>query len=161
MKVLTILVFALSLAVGASSAHAFEKGSTTLSLQGGIGQAYGGTYVIVGARGGYFFLPGVQAGLGVQHWFGGPPRITQISPYAEAALTVLPAIAPYIGAFYRYTLIREPSDDHSSIGLRGGIYFLGSSRVNYYAGVVNEWQLGPCARDCSWMYPEFGIVLRF
>ncbi len=141
----------------------FTDGSMRLSVVVGNGYAFDESYLIVGLGFGYFVAKGLELGLDAESWSGANPGITKISPEVRYVVPTNGAIRPYIGVFYRWTMI-ENLDDLTSLGGRAGIYFL-SGRGSYFgAGVVYEKYLScdeSVYRSCSDTYPEIIFAITF
>jgi len=168
LKLLVLLGSAGNLsAVNAASAGtsgvgtAFSRGATSLGVVVGSGTAFNDNYIILGVGIGYYVMNGLELGIDVQHWFSGDPSITKVSPQVKYVFTQAGDIKPYIGTFYRYTII-ENYDNENSYGYRAGAYFSGSKGVYVGGGIVYE-QYTDCAQyiDCSNTYPEVLISVNF
>ncbi len=163
-----ILALHLLLASAALPAHAadrdpFADGTMRLSVLVGNGYAFNESYVIVGVGFGYYLLQGLELGLDAESWFGASPGIFKISPAVRYVVPVNGAIRPYVGAFYRRTMI-ENNSDLNSVGGRAGIYFV-SGRGSYFgAGAVYEKYLScdeAIYKSCSDTYPEIIFAIAF
>jgi hypothetical protein len=141
----------------------FIDGSMRLSVVVGNGHAFDQSYLIIGVGFGYFVAKDLELGLDAESWSGADPSITKISPAVRYVVPTNGAIRPYIGAFYRWTMI-ENLNDLSSLGGRAGIYFL-SGRGSYFgAGVVYEKYLScdeSVYSSCSDTYPEIIFAFTF
>lgn len=141
----------------------FANGSVRLSVLVGNGYAFDESYLIIGVGFGYYLMNGLELGLDIESWQSGSPGITKISPSVRYVVPTDGAIRPYIGAFYRRTIIDNYSD-LDSVGGRAGIYFM-SGRGSYFgAGVVYE-QYVSCDeavyKSCSATYPEILFAIAF
>jgi len=116
---------------------AFSAGRTELSVTGGSGSAFNNTYLILGVGAAFYVVDGLNVGLGAQGWFGGDPRIYNVTPSIEYVFYKVPTVKPYIGAFYRRTFI-DGLPDLDSTGLRAGIYMEAGPRNYFGFGLVHQ-----------------------
>jgi len=89
----------------ASAGDAFSAGSARFTVIVGSGYAFNNNYLIIGVGAAYFVANGLDLGLDLESWTSGNPRITKISPRLDYVFSTDWALRPYIGAFYRRTLI--------------------------------------------------------
>ena len=119
----------------------FTKGTTRVSITGGWGRSFDEDYLMLGDPGVFKISPNVG------YVLAGRARRTK----------------PYVGAFWRRTMI-EDADDLSSVGGRAGAYFKGAGPVMIGGGAVWENYLD-CEEkgyeSCSQVYPEFLISASF
>jgi len=165
-SLLVVLAFLLLCAAppaDAADRDPFADGSMRLSVLVGNGYAFNESYFIVGAGFGYYLVQGLELGLDVESWLGRSPGITKISPEVRYVIPTDGSIRPYIGAFYRRTII-DNYDDLNSVGGRAGIYFM-SGRGSYFgAGAVYEKYLScdqAIYQSCSDTYPEITFAIAF
>jgi hypothetical protein len=160
---LAILLLYTAPPVQAADRDPFADGSMRLSVLVGNGYAFDESYLVVGVGFGYFVLKGLELGLEGEFWSSGTPGITKISPALRYVIPTNSAVRPYIGAFYRRTMI-ESYDDLNSFGGRAGVYFL-SGRGSYFgAGMVYEQYLScneVIYHSCSDTYPEIIFAIAF
>ncbi|HUI45541.1 MAG TPA: hypothetical protein VL122_06115 [Nitrospirota bacterium] len=144
-------------------AYPFTAGSARFSIELGGGTAFNQNYSILGIGGGYFVADGIEVGLDVEEWLGNSPRIEQVSPQARVVLRWNGIVQPYLGAFYRRTLI-EDYPGQNTIGARAGVYFLTGGNAYFGAGLAQEVHLN-CDRtvysSCSETYPELLFAVTF
>ena len=134
---LTILLLHAVPPVHAAGRDPFADGSMRASVLLGNGYAFNDSYFIVGVGFGYFATNGLELGLDGEVWTGGSRGITKISPGLKYVVPTNSAVRPYIGVFYRRTMI-DNYDDLDSTGGRAGGYFV-SGRGSYFgAGMVYE-----------------------
>jgi hypothetical protein len=148
---------------GAAGRDPFADGSMRLSVLVGNGYAFDESYLIVGIGFGYFVAKGLELGLDAESWSGGTPHITKISPEVRYVVPTNSAMRPYIGAFYRWTMI-ENYDNLTSAGGRAGLYFLSGQGSYFGAGAVYEKYLScdqSVYRSCSDTYPEIIFAIAF
>ncbi len=141
----------------------FAGGSMRLSVLVGNGYAFNESYLIVGVGFGYFLANGFELGLEAENWSGSSPHITKLSPEVRYVIPTSGIVRPYVGAFYRRTII-ESFDDLDSAGGRAGIYLL-SGRGSYFgAGAVYEKYFScneSVYHSCSDTYPEIIFAIAF
>lgn len=159
--VLPVSLLALANTSPAVAAGAFSKGATTIGIVAGSGTAFRDDYIIFGVGAGYYLIDGLELGIDVQHWFGGDPAITKVSPQIKYVFAQPKVVKPYIGAFYRTTYI-ENLDNENSFGYRAGAYFSGNNGVYIGGGIVYE-EYQDCAAfvECSNTYPEILVSVSF
>jgi len=166
---LAILLFTAILSVYATNASAgagadpFSAGSTRLSVIIGNGYAFNNSYLLIGVGAAYFFANGLDVGLDLEYWTGSSPGISKISPRVDYVINTGGAIKPYVGAFYRRTMI-DGYPDLDSIGGRAGLFLMSGKGVYVGAGVVYENYLS-CSNatysSCDSTYPEFIVAVSF
>jgi hypothetical protein len=161
-----VALFVLSTTVHAESntpTASFTAGSGRLSLAFGSATALHHNYSIFGIGMGYFAADDIEVGLDVESWSGNSPRIEQVSPQARFVLRRDGIIQPYMGAFYRRTLI-DGYPDQNTLGARAGVYFLTGRNAYFGAGLAQEFHL-KCDRtvysSCSETYPELLFAVIF
>ena len=157
------LFFCVALPAGAADKDPFADGSMRLSVIVGSGYAFSESYLIVGVGFGYFLANGLELGLDVENWSGSSPHIVKISPEVRYVVPTKGPLRPYVGAFYRRTLI-ENYDDLNSAGGRAGIYLLSGQGSYFGAGAVYE-KYFSCNQaiyhSCSDTYPEIIFAISF
>lgn len=159
----TVLLVTASAATSAG-ADPFERGSVRGSVVVGSGRAFDDDYTVFGLSAGYFFAPGLEAGVDAEWWSGGERDISKISPQVRYVMPLEGPVRPYAGAFYRHTSV-EDLDDLESAGYRLGGYLLTGANTYLSAGWVQEYYLDcdeDVYRSCDDSYVElsFGISLR-
>jgi hypothetical protein len=161
--VVAFLLLCATLPANAAGRDPFADGSMRLSVVVGNGYAFDQSYLIVGVGFGYFVAKGLELGLDAESWSSGNPGITKISPALRYVVPTNSAIRPYIGAFYRWTMI-ENYNDLTSVGGRAGIYFLASHGSYFGGGIVYEKYLScdeAVYHSCSDTYPEIIFAITF
>jgi hypothetical protein len=141
----------------------FADGSMRLSVLVGNGYAFEESYLVVGVGFGYFIAKGLELGIDGESWSSGTPGITKISPALRYVVPTNSAVRPYLGAFYRRTMI-DNYDDLDSAGGRAGIYFMSGQGSYFGAGMVYEKYLScdeAVYRSCSDSYPEIIFAIAF
>jgi len=142
----------------------FSEGSMRVSMLVGNGYAFNQSYFVVGAGFGYFIAQDLELGLDADTWSGASPHISTISPEVRFVVPTNGSIKPYIGVFYRRTLISGGYDDLNSVGARAGIYFVTRQGSYFGAGVAYE-QYFSCNEavygSCSDLYPEILFAIAF
>jgi len=163
-----LMVLAWLILCAAPPAHAagrdpFASGSGRASVLIGNGYAFNESYLIIGVGVGYFFAKGLEVGLDAEFWSGSNPGITKISPEVRYVVPTGSALRPYVGVFYRRTLI-ENHDDLNSTGGRAGLYLVSGKGSYFGAGAVYEKYLS-CDQSvyvsCSDTYPEIIFAIAF
>ncbi len=147
----------------AANRDPFADGSMRLSVLVGNGYAFDESYFVIGVGFGYYFMRGLELGLDAESWLSGTPGITKISPAVRYVLPTSGPITPYIGAFYRRTII-DNYDDLNSVGGRAGIYFVSGQGSYFGAGAVYEKYLScddAVYHSCSDTYPEIIFAIAF
>lgn len=141
----------------------FSKGRSRLSVVGGNGYAFNDTYFVLGVGAAYYLANGLAAGLDLEWWTGGDPKIVKVSPSVQYVFYQVPRVSPYLGAFYRRSYI-EDSDDIGSVGGRAGVY-ISAGRSSYLGlGMVYESYLDcdeSTYASCSESYPEISFTVAF
>lgn len=141
----------------------FADGSMRLSVVVGSGYAFNESYLIVGVGFGYFVSNGLELGLDVENWSGSSPHITKVSPEIRYVVPTSSAVKPYVGAFYRRTII-DNYDDLNSAGGRAGVYFMSGQGSYFGAGAVYEKYVNcneAVYHSCSDTYPEIIFAIAF
>ena len=101
--------------------------------------------------------------LDFEYWTGSSPSITKISPRIDYVFSTGSTLRPYIGTFYRRTMI-EGLGDLDSMGGRAGLYFMSGKNVYIGADVVYESYLScdsATYSSCSDTYPEITVAFSF
>lgn len=163
------LLLTMSLLLSALPVHAagvagmFGQGRTQFSLGGGNGYAFGNNYFVIGASVSYYVLDGLGIGLSVEKWSRGNPGITKYSPFAQYVFFQGSSVMPYVGAFYRHTVV-DGLPDINSVGERAGINIVSGSNAYISFGFVQEVYLNcqkAVYRTCSETYPDFAVTFGF
>lgn len=151
-------------AYAAGVAGMFGQGHAQFSLGGGNGYAFDNNYFVVGASISYNVLDGLAAGLSLEKWSRGDPGITKYSPFVQYAFFVDgSSVTPYVGAFYRHTVV-DGLPDINSVGERAGINVVSGSNAYISFGFVQEVYLNcqeSVYRTCRETYPDFGVTIGF
>jgi hypothetical protein len=146
-----------------SVADAFSKGRLHGIVTAGSGSAFNETYLVLGAGVSYFVLDGLSVGLSLEAWRNADPSLTKLTPSIQYVFYQVPAIKPYLGAFYRRTYI-SGLDDLNSYGARAGAYFQLGRNAFLGVGGVHE-TYSDCRestyRSCSDTYPEVSLTFAF
>lgn len=141
----------------------FGQGRTQFSLMAGNGYAFNDNYFVIGASVSYYVVDGLGVGLSLENWSGGGPGITKYSPFAQYVFYQASAVQPYVGGFYRHTVVAG-LPGINSVGGRAGIYIASGSNASVGLGLVHESYLDCQAtiyRACSETYPEISIAFGF
>jgi len=141
----------------------FSKGTTRVSITGGWGRSFDEDYLMLGVGMGRFIRNGLNIGMDFEAWLFGDPGVFKISPNVNYVLNTPRRTKPYVGGFWRRTLI-EDQEDLSSVGAKAGAYFKGAGPAMIGAGGVWENYLD-CDetqyQNCTQFYPEFVISVSF
>lgn len=163
LAVLTLSVPDTADAQAGMSAGIFRKGSGRLSIVVGSGSGFNDTYTILGIGAGYYVADGLELGLTAESWIGGDPDIYRISPEIRYVFYSAQTVKPYLGTFYRRTII-DQFDDLDAVGVRAGVLFMQGKGAYIGAGVVYDAYLD-CEESiytsCSDTYPEFLFAITF
>jgi hypothetical protein len=146
-----------------SVADAFSKGRLHGIVTAGSGSAFNETYLVLGAGVNYFVLNGLSVGLNLEAWRNADPTLTKLTTSIQYVFYQVPAIKPYVGAFYRRTYI-SGLDDLNSYGGRAGAYFQLGRSAFLGLGAVYETYSGcreSVYRSCSDTYPEVTLTFAF
>lgn len=161
---LTMLLSLFTLSARAADvAGMFRQGSSQFSLLAGSGYAFNNNYLVIGAGVGYYMLDGVGVGLSYENWSGSSPGINKISPSIQYVFFRGGSLQPYVGGFYRHSVI-SGLPNINSVGARAGVYFASGSRSVIGVGLAYESYLN-CQTEiyssCSESYPEISFIIGF
>jgi hypothetical protein len=150
-------------ACAADAAGIFGQGSAQFSLLAGSGYAFNNNYLVIGAGASYYVLDRVGVGLSYENWSGSSPGINKISPSVQYVFYRQHALQPYVGGFYRHSVISGlPSIN--SVGARAGVCFAAGPRNVVGAGLAYESYLNcqtAIYSSCSEAYPEISFIFGF
>jgi hypothetical protein len=152
-----------SASADAADRDAFSAGNSRLTVVIGNGYAFDSSYLIIGVGAAYFVANGLDLGLDFESWTGANPGINKISPRIDYVLNTGKSLRPYVGAFYRRTMI-DGYEDLDSMGGRAGLFFTSGKGLYFGAGVVYEKYLScdtATYSSCDDTYPEFIIAFSF
>lgn len=142
----------------------FGQGRTQFSLMGGNGYAFGNNYFVIGASVSHYVLDGLGVGLSFEKWSGGNPGMTKYAPFAQYVFyQSSSSVQPYVGAFYRHTVV-DGLPDINSVGERAGINITAGPNAYASFGFVQEVYLNcqeSVYQTCRETYPELGITFGF
>lgn len=159
-----LLILAVMPAQAAGAGGVFGQGRTQFSLMGGNGYAFDKSYFVIGASVSYNVLDGLGMGLSLERWSGGDPGITKYAPFVQYVFyQPSSSVLPYVGAFYRHTMIAG-LPDINSVGERAGISIASGSNAYINLGFVQETYLDcqkTIYRSCSATYPDLGLTMAF
>ena len=166
---MTRLILAMLLLVSALPVRAagvggmFGEGRSQFSLEAGNAYAFDNSYLVIGGSASYYVADGVGVGFSLEKWSGGGPGITKYSPFVQYVFYRASAAQPYVGAFYRHTVIAGlPS--LNSAGARAGVLIASGSNAFVSVGVVHESYLDCQAsiyRVCSETHPDIALIFSF
>ena len=161
---LAMLLLCAALPVHAGGiAEMFRQGRTQFSLMGGNGYAFDKNYFILGASVSYYLLDGLGVGLSFENWSGNAPGITKYAPFAQYVFYQISTVQPYVGGFYRHTVVGG-LPGINSVGERAGINIASGSNAYFSLGFVQEVYLdcqNTVYRKCRESYPELGFAFGF
>lgn len=159
-----ILLLSMALPVHAAGvAGIFGQGHTQFSVTGGNGYAFDRRYFILGASVSYYVLDGLGVGLSLEKWSGNDPGINKYTPFVQYVFNLSSSVKPYVGGFYRHTVV-DGLPDINSVGERAGINIASGSNSYFSLGFVQEVYLdcqNAIYRKCSETYPELGFAVGF
>lgn len=144
-------------------AGGFGQGRTHVVATAGTGHAFNESYLVLGIGVSYYVIDGLNVGLSLESWSGGDPGMQKITPSAQYVFYQLGRIKPYVGAFYRRTMV-DGLPDIDSAGGRAGAYVQAGRNAYLGAGVVYESYVdcnSTVYRSCSSTYPEVTFTLAF
>ena len=148
---------------GVGAGASFGQGRASLSVFGGSGSAFSGTYFVLGVGANYYVIQGLGLGLNFESWLGNTPGIYKLTPNVQYVLTLIPSVQPYVGVFYRRVFIDDLSD-LNSVGARGGAYLPVGPNTHFGLGGVYEKYLD-CNQgsyhSCDDFYPEISFTVTF
>lgn len=147
----------------AGVAGMFGEGRSQFSLVAGNAYAFDNSYFVIGGSASYYVVDGLGVGLSLEKWSGGGPGITKYAPFVQYVFYQVSLAQPYVGAFYRHTVIADlPSLD--SAGARAGVLIATGSNVFVSVGVVHESYLDCQAsiyHVCSETHPDITLIFGF
>jgi hypothetical protein len=141
----------------------FEQGSAQFSVLGGSGSAFNNNYLVIGAGANYYVADRVGVGLSYENWSGSSPGIQKISPSIQYVFHRLDYLQPYVGGFYRHSVITGQSGINS-VGVRAGVYFPTGNKSVVGAGLAFESYLScksATYNSCNEAYPEVSFIIGF
>ncbi len=134
-----------------------------MSLILGGGTAFDRNYNVFGLGASYFVADGLEVGLDAESWTGNTPHIYRLNPQVRYVLPVEGTAKPYVGAFYRRTVI-EGYKDNNAVGVRAGVFLLSGARTYFGLGLAADEYLN-CDRNvyssCTEVYPELLFAVVF
>ena len=158
-----LLLFPPLPACAADAAGIFGQGSTQFSLLAGSGHAFNNNYLVIGAGASYYVLDRVGVGLSYENWSGSSPSINKISPSVQYVFYRQYSWQPYVGGFYRHSVITG-LPGINSVGARAGVYFAAGPKSVVEVGLAYESYLNCQAaiyNSCSEAYPEISLIFGF
>ena len=156
--ILSVLLFVSSIV----SADVFEKGNTSIGIVAGTSYYYGEQYAVLGVSADYYLVDGLSIGAGYRGWFGGNPRLNQLTIGSSYYIPLSRKFHPYIGGFVRETFVSNDKN-YESYGARGGLAIAMSPNSYMSFGYAYE-EYGNCSDfldNCSSSYPELVFSLAF
>ena len=160
MKKLLLLPIMIASLHAADLSTLFSKGQKNFGFGVGSSSGYGSDYTVVSASFNYFVQNNISMGIGYQGWFGGDPKISDISIPITYYLPLNQQYHPYVGAIYRHTFIEEPYEDYNVYGGRIGIAMTMGNNAYMQVGWVQEHRTqGDQSQDEG--YPEVSMGFLF
>lgn len=159
----TLLSLSALPACATDMAGIFDRGSTQLSLLAGSGYAFNNNYLILGAGTTYYVADGIGVGLSYENWSGNSPGINKISPSVQYVFNRPASLRPYVGGFYRHSII-SGLPGINSVGVRAGVYFAAGQHSVAGVGLAHESYLNcqtAIYASCSETYPEISFLFGF
>ena len=162
---LTVLLLFQALPVSAAAeAGMFGQGHTQFSVVVGNGYAFDESYFVLGAGVSYYVLNGLGVGLSFEKWSGGSSGITKYAPFVQYVFyQASSSVQPYVGAFYRHTVV-DGMPNINSVGERAGINIVSGRNAYISLGFVQEIYLDcqeSVQQTCRETYPELGFTFGF
>jgi hypothetical protein len=133
-----------------------SPGRWSIGVGVGSGSTYGHSYVVLGARVGYEFLPRLVLDVHGQYWAGGTPPIGKV---ATGVLWYTP-FQVYLGPYYAHWFVGSNLPDQDALGGRAGVTLASSGPALFGIGAAYEHTLG-CSRECDAWWPEVTVGVRF
>ncbi|MDX8385597.1 MAG: hypothetical protein R8M11_03660 [Gallionella sp.] len=162
-----LLALWLSLAVmpvsWADTGGTFAQGHSQFSLVAGTTYAFEKSYIVIGGSASYNVMDGLGVGLSLEKWSGDGPGITKYSPLVQYVFYQVPGFQPYVGTFYRRTII-EGLPSINSTGYRAGVMVASGANAYLSIGFVNETYLDcqeSIYRVCSETSPDISVIIGF
>ncbi len=147
----------------AGAGGTFAEGRTQFSLVAGNTYAFEKSYIAIGGSASYNVMDGLGVGLSLEKWSGDGPGITKYSPLVQYVFYQVPRFQPYVGAFYRRTII-EGLPSINSTGTRAGVMMASGENAYLSFGFVNETYLD-CSKSiyrvCSETSPDISVIFAF
>src|SRR5690349_2855568 len=157
-----VLVSVIVLVLGAGAVHAQEQpqqekvtpgpfDAGRFGVSGGVGSedAFDHTYLRIGVALGYFILPGLEASLLGEHWFGDDPSVSLVSPRLRYVFWMVPwSFKPYVGTGYTHWFVGDPFEDVDAVAGRAGLVGLVGGSLMLGLGAVVERIVSECGDDC-------------
>ena len=160
MKKLLLLPIMIASLNAADISTLFSQGQKNFGFGVGASSGYGTDYTVVGANFNYFIQNNLSVGIGYQGYFGGDPKINELSIPLTYYYPLNTQYHPYIGGIYRHTFIDEPYEDYDVIGGRVGIAMTMGENTYMQVGWVQEHRThGDDEQDKG--YPEISMGFVF
>ena len=157
------LLLAMLLLFSALPVHAagmFGQGRSQFSVMMGNGYAFDNSYFLLGGSASYYVFDGLGVGLSFEKWSGNNPGITKYSPFVQYVFYQASTVQPYVGGFYRHTVV-DGLPDINSVGERAGINIASGDNAYVSLGFVQEVYLD-CRNSvfskCRETYSELGFT---
>lgn len=161
--VIMLLVLPVFPVCAAEKGWMFEQGRTHFSLEAGNGYAFDNSYLVVGVGVSHYVLDGLGVGISIESWTGGNPGIVKYSPSVQYVFNRVSSLQPYVGGFFRHTVV-SGLPGANSVGGRAGVHISAGRNAFLSAGLAHESYLDcreTIYRTCSSTYPEIGLTFGF
>jgi len=150
-------------AQAAGAGASFSQGQNQFSIGAGSGEAFDKNYFVVGVSAAHYVIDGLGVGLAADHWSGSGPSINRYTPFLQYVFYQRHFWRPYVGGFFRHTVI-SGLQDLNSYGGRAGIYIATSRKAYLGIGLVHEQYLSCQEKTygtCSETYSEIHLIFSF
>lgn len=138
----------------------FPQGKVRLGIGGGLLGSRDSVDFGLEMGFGYFIFDNIEIGLDGAFQFGDGPFAAYLGPTARVLFPLNPAVALYIGGFYRHWFLTEGLVDFDTLGARGGVV-VRTGGAYFSIGLVYETIVTVCEGECSDLYPELGVSVMF
>lgn len=144
----------------AANAGPFSKGKVRVGFYAGAGNTYNQTYAIVGAGIGYYLMNGLEVGIDGEGWVLNDPTIWKVTPQVRYVIWQMEPIRPYVGAFWRKTLVTG-FPDYDSVGARAGVAYQKGGNYLAVGAVYEKFNDYEGLGDDYTIYPEIALWISF
>ncbi len=161
-RMIVMMLFATT-AQAAGVGGTFGEGGSQFSIVAGNAYAFDRSYIVFGGSASYNVADGLGVGLSLEKWSGDGPGIIKYSPFVQYVFYQVPNFQPYVGTFYRRTIISGLPSINST-GARAGVMMASGSNAYLSIGLVHETYLDcqeAVYRVCSETFPDISIVFGF
>ncbi len=139
----------------------FAKGKVRVGFFGGAGNTWGQTYLILGGGIGYFLMNGFEVGFDAEGWLLQSPTFWKLTPQVRYVVWQMNPVRPYVGAFWRKTLVSSGIEDYTSWGGRAGIAYRKGGSYLAVGAVYEKFNDYTGFGDDYVIYPEIAFWISF